>query len=131
LAAHPKDPDLLNDVGMCHYNRREWTEAEKYFRQTVELNPQHQCAWINLGLTLGFEQRYPEAMDAFHKVQGAAEAECNIGFIYFTQGKHAEAKAAYYRALAADPQSQLALGALRALDKADESKPSIPVADVR
>ena len=121
LAARPNDADLLNDVGYCEYNRGNWLAAEKYFRQVVAINPQHQRAWINLGLTLGQEERYQESMEAFLKVVHPAEAECNLGFVMTTQGKRNDAKAAYHRALNADPSSQLARQALMKLDEAGEA----------
>jgi Tfp pilus assembly protein PilF len=117
LAARPKDPDLLNDVGWFHYDCGNWAEAERYFRQAVAANPQYKRAWINLGLTLGQQERYPESMDAFLKAVHPAEAECNLAFVYLTQGMRVEARAAYERALKQEPTSQLARAALARLDE--------------
>jgi tetratricopeptide (TPR) repeat protein len=116
LASNPRDVDLLNDLGQCYYDLGSWSQAEKYFRQALDVNPQYQRGWVNLGLTLGQEERYDEARDAFLKAVSPCEAECNLGFVYMTQGKRTEARDAYQRAVTADPTSQLARAALQKLD---------------
>jgi tetratricopeptide (TPR) repeat protein len=115
LQQSPKDPDLLNDVGYCYFQMAEWAEAEKWFRHAVEMNPSHKRAWTNLGMTLGQQQRYAESLEAFKRAVGPAEAQCNLAFVYSTQGKHAEAHQAYMTALNIQPDLQLARAALTKL----------------
>src|SRR5262245_5241702 len=63
----PKDPDLYNDLGYGYYCRGEWAEAEKSLRKALELNPKHERALMNLGMALGQQQRYQEALAYFER----------------------------------------------------------------
>lgn len=117
LKAHPRDADLLNNLGYCHYGHGNWTEAEKYLRQALASDARHQRAWINLGMTLGQQERYPESLEAFQKVVRPAEAQCNLAFVLATQGKRAQARNAYHEALKLEPDLRLAQVALSKLDK--------------
>jgi Tfp pilus assembly protein PilF len=117
LAANPKDPVLLNDIGWCYYDLGSWGQAEKSFRQAVAVNPDYKLAWNNLGLTLGQQERYTESKDAFLKVVSPAEAECNLAFIFLTQGKRSDAWSAYQRAVQLDPSSLMARTMLAKLEE--------------
>ena len=67
LKLSPKDADLLNDLGYCHYGRGDWAEAEKCLRRAVALRPDHRRAWVNLGLVLGRQGRWDEAIIEFRR----------------------------------------------------------------
>ncbi len=123
LAENPKDPVRHNDLGWVYYDLGSWSQAEKCFRQAVALNPTYQLAWNNLGLTLGQQERYQESMEAFLKVVSPAEAECNMAFIFRTQGKRDEARQAYVRALDQNPTLQVALIGLKQLDGPGDAPP--------
>jgi tetratricopeptide (TPR) repeat protein len=116
LAETPRDADLLNDIGYCQYQQGNWAEAERWFRAALEQQPGHARAAINLGMALGQQGRYAEAEAAFERVNTAAEAQVNLAFIYQTQGKREEAKAAYRKALALQPELELARRALAKLE---------------
>jgi tetratricopeptide (TPR) repeat protein len=124
LEAHPKDPDLLNDLGYHHYCRGQWLEAEKQLRLALAVNGSHRAAWINLGMTLGQQERYSEALEAFGKVVGPAEAKCNLAFVLTTQGKRDQAKQQYREALALEPDLRLAKAALAKLE--NPGQPAAP-----
>jgi Tfp pilus assembly protein PilF len=126
LQAAPKDADLLNDLGYTYYSRGDWAEAEKTLRQALSVNPQHQRAWINLGLSLGQQQRYEESLEAFSKAVGPGQAQCNLAFVYSTQGKRDEARVAYRKALDLDGSLTLAQAALEKLEKPAAPKPAHP-----
>jgi Tfp pilus assembly protein PilF len=117
LSKSPKDADLLNDIGYCYYNQGNWVEAEKYLRQAVAVNSKHARAWINLGMTLAQSHQTAESLEAFTKVVSPAEAQCNLAFIFMTQKKLDEAKAAYRHALTLDPDLALARAALAKLEQ--------------
>ncbi len=118
LKAHPKDADLLSDLGYSYYNRGEWQEAEKYLRKAVAVAPQHKRAWTNLGMSLAQQGRTKESLEAFSKAVSPAEANANLGFILASQGKTAEAQQAYRHALELEPTLQVARVALVRLEKA-------------
>jgi tetratricopeptide (TPR) repeat protein len=130
LKLNPHDADLLNDLGYAYYCRGRWTDAENSLRQAVEINPKHGRAWINLGMTLGQEERYTESFEAFAKVVSPAQAHCNVAFALTTQGKREEAKEAYRKALALNPDLRIARLALAKLEKsATRTGPAVGLAD--
>jgi tetratricopeptide (TPR) repeat protein len=64
-------------------------------------------------------QRYPEALAAFTRAVGPAQGQCNLAFIYSTQGQHGKAREAWQKALELEPALQVARAALAKLDAAD------------
>jgi Tfp pilus assembly protein PilF len=103
LRDHPDDATLHNDLGYFHYQRGQWADAEKWLRQAVANDPGLARAWVNLGLALGHQGRYPESHEAFARAVGPAEAQSNLGVVLARQGKRAEAAQALGQALALDP----------------------------
>lgn len=71
-----RDPDasrLNNAYGMLLMRRGRFEEAEKHFRTAVKRltwrnpNPYDSEPYLNLGMTLRWQERYDEAFDAFYK----------------------------------------------------------------
>jgi Flp pilus assembly protein TadD len=125
--ALPRDPDLLNDWGYSYYLRNNWSEAEKKLRQALQLSPQHQRARCNLGLVLGQQERYPEALQAFRAAQlSDAEAHSNLGFIYWSQGRLDEARQQCRLALQKDSSSTKSRDLLAQLDRPSGPSPDTP-----
>jgi Tfp pilus assembly protein PilF len=103
LERTPKDADLLNDMGYFCYEREEWSEAEKWLRQAVVINPKHQRAWVNLGMTLGQQGKPSEGYAAFIKVVPPAQAYANVGQLLVQQGNIDEGRQALRKALELEP----------------------------
>jgi Flp pilus assembly protein TadD len=122
LKAHPKDADLLNDLGYSYYNRGQWQDAERYLRQAVAAVPTHKRAWTNLGMTLAQQGRESDSLEAFGKAVSPAEAHANLGFLLATQGKFDHARLAYRRALELEPNLEVAKTALARLDQVSTEK---------
>lgn len=125
----PKDPDLMNDLGYCHYNRGRWTDAETCFRHAIAINPKHKRATINLGLALAQQNRFDEATEAFMKVTRAAEAKANLAFVLAAQGKKAESKSMYQEALKLEPGLAIAQNGLASLEA--PKKATVPDSPIR
>jgi len=53
LKLTPKDADLLDDLGYYYYHRHDWQQAEEHFLRAIAQSPEHERAYVNLGLTLG------------------------------------------------------------------------------
>lgn len=123
LKQNPKDADLLNDFGYCHYNRGRWTEAETKYRAALAIKPDHARAQSNLGLTLAQQGRLDEAEAVFQKVVRPAEAKANIAFVLAAQGKKEEARAMYHAALRLESTLVTARQGLLSLDKAKGEPP--------
>jgi Tfp pilus assembly protein PilF len=122
LKAHPKDADLLNDLGYFHYQRGNWAEAETCLRAAVVASPTLARAWVNLGLTLGQQKRYPDSLEAFERAVKPAEARCNLAFVLLSQGSRDRARELYNDALRLDPGLALARQALARLDATEKPK---------
>ncbi len=112
----PKDPDLLNDFGYFYYHRHDMRQAEQWFRAAVAQSPKHERAWVNLGMTLGEEGRYPESFEAFGKVVSVAAAHSNVGMIQARHGQVEQAKQELQQALALDPSIHQASAVLSYLN---------------
>lgn len=100
LELAPHDADLLNDYGYYFYRRRDWRQAEEQFRKAIAQSPEHERAWVNLGLALGEQERFPESFEAFSKVLGPAAAHSNVGVIMAAHQRKPEAETAFKQALA-------------------------------
>ncbi len=100
LELAPHDADLLNDYGYYFYRRRDWRQAEEQFRKAIAQSPEHERAWVNLGLVLGEQERFPESFEAFSKVLGPAAAHSNVGVIMAAHQRKPEAETAFKQALA-------------------------------
>lgn len=116
LKTHPKDADLLNDVGYSYYCRGELATAEMYLTRALKVDPNHKKANMHLGLVLAVQGKWDDAYAAFCRVVRPADAHCNLAFILASSGKTEEAKDQYRRALAIDPLMKMAQGGLNQLE---------------
>src|SRR5262249_25321510 len=116
LKAHPKDADLLTDLGYSYYCRGDWANAEAYLAKAVQFDPKHKKAWVNLGLARAQQGKWDDSFQAFCQAVRPADAHCNVAFILAAQGKTDEAKAQYRQALSLDPSLRLAHDALAQLE---------------
>lgn len=116
LKKHPKDAAILNDLGYSYYNRGQWAIAEDHLRRATIADKKNKRAWVNLGLALAQQEKYPEAVTAFETAVTPAEAQANLGFVLVTQKKTEEAKAVYRKALQMEPELKDARKALDRLE---------------
>lgn len=119
LKKHPKDSALLSDVGYSYYNRGQWVESEQYLRKAIAADAANKKAWVNLGLALAQQGRYPESLEAFAKGATQAEAYQNLAFVLTAQKKFDEAKGAYRKALELEPGLRVSQAALAKLEGRD------------
>jgi Flp pilus assembly protein TadD len=117
LRAAPKSAEVLNDLGYAYYSRGMWKEAETVLRSAIAADAKHQRAWSNLGMALGQQKRYEEAVDAFRHVVSPGKAYCNVAYLMATQGRRDQAAATYREALKVEPDLQLARIALDRLER--------------
>lgn len=91
--ARPRDADLFCDWGYSYYLRNNWAEAESKLRHALELDKKHVRARCNLGLTLGQQDRYQEALQCFRDAGlDEADAHCDLAFIYWTKHRLDDAR---------------------------------------
>ncbi len=111
----PKDANLINDLGYFHFGRSQWPAAEQRFREALALNPKLERAKINLGMTLAQQGHFQQAYDVFAEAVGPAAAHSNVGVLLVRQGRHAEAIAAFHKAIDLEPGSPQARACLACL----------------
>jgi len=53
------------NVGTLHYNRQEYTQAERHYRKAIEVDPRYALAYFDLGNVLDETGRVQEAIQAY------------------------------------------------------------------
>lgn len=113
----PNDPEVLADIGYQHYMQHRLPEAEEVLRASIEIDHQHQRSLNNLGLVLGQQGRFDEALAQFRRGGSDAEAYANLAFVLAYHGRFEEAKKNYSLALTKNPGLKVAAEALVELNK--------------
>ena len=105
-------------LGYSLYLRKKWPDAEKHFYRALTLDPRLAKAHNNLALLLARTNRSDAALREF-ELGGSTEsaARANLAFVSMMDHRFGEAEKDFELALAADPQSQSALGGLKTLHK--------------
>jgi Tfp pilus assembly protein PilF len=124
LKEQPNDSQLLNDFGVFHYDRERWGDAEALFRNALACDSKNQRAWVNLGRTLGQQQRYQESYAAFARAIRPAEAHSNVAVLMAHHGQIDQARLEVNVALSLDPQLQQARAVLATLNRAGSNEGS-------
>jgi tetratricopeptide (TPR) repeat protein len=117
LEKEPRNAEVLADLGYCYYLQGQLTKAESALAKATKLEPANQRYRNNLGLVLGHERRYEEALDCFRKCGSEADAQYNLAFVYAGQDRPADAKRCFQTALAIDPTHRRAREALSSFDE--------------
>lgn len=115
---HPDQVWLLNNTAVSRLLARDWEGAEAGLRTVLAIDPEDRTARNNLGLALGGQERYREALEAFRAAGDEQAARNNLGYVLALNGHHRDAVKEYERALASDgPATRAVLANLRsALD---------------
>ncbi|MHC4924829.1 MAG: tetratricopeptide repeat protein, partial [Planctomycetota bacterium] len=144
LNLRPEDPDILNNLGVCHLMRREYRKAEGYFDRATMAKPEFAQGYANLGLALnhlatesGDEPKLlVKAEAAFRKEielrPDAPFAHYNLGSVLVTLGKVKEAETHFRRAIDLAPGHAEAYNNLGyCLSLSSKSKDADPVEELR
>ncbi|HEX7655235.1 MAG TPA: tetratricopeptide repeat protein, partial [Verrucomicrobiae bacterium] len=85
-----------------------WSNGETLFRHAVELNPDNEVAWVNLGVALHNRGDDDAALTAYRQAEKVNptryQTHLNIGNILSSRGLHSEALAEYRQAIQIRPQ---------------------------
>ena len=117
LEKQPRNAAVLADLGYCYYLQGQLTKAESALTKATTIDPKEPRYWNNLGLTIGHQGRYDEALDCFRKSGSEADAQYNLAFIYAAQERVPDAKRSFHAALANDPTHRRAREALASFEE--------------
>jgi Flp pilus assembly protein TadD len=103
IALNPGSVELYNNLGMSYYLKGDYTQAIAAYGKALRIDPSNRRVANNLGLALGKAGAYGQAFDAFRKGQNTAGAYNNMGFLYLTERRYAEAAEALEKAIDLNP----------------------------
>jgi tetratricopeptide (TPR) repeat protein len=86
VAADPKYPAPLNDLGVVLMVKKNYQEAEKVLKQAVEADPKSLHALLNLGITMNHMGKYEDAIaplrEAARLEPGLVAARLHLGIAF-------------------------------------------------
>ena len=103
----PADTDIPNMIGDIEWNRRNITEAARWFRKAVTLEPDFVPGWNLLAYAQAYQGNFSEAvrsLDRYRQISpGDPNASDSIGEVNFLMGNFREAEQAFLAANRKDP----------------------------
>ena len=125
----PKDPALLNDLGLTYFRKGRYELAEAKYLKALALKPTYSEARNNLGVNYLEMKRWDDAIAQFKLVQedlffqGQESAVINMGLAQLGKGDYPQALAVLRAAVGrnpGDPRTRLHLGRVYfAMDKTE------------
>ena len=113
LALEPVSASVLNNAGYVCLLQGKWEKARAHLERALELDASIPEAQNNLGVALGHLGDYDGALRRFMAANPPAAAHNNVGVLYLTQKRWAEAHEQFRQALAIDPSYSKAQANLR------------------
>jgi len=118
LKVGPDNVGLHLSLAQAYQRLGNWSEATKYVDKALELEPNNDSV-RNMTMVLNIRRgneslqskKYDQALKYFNRVPAdlvSPSLNNNIGYIYIMQGKHLEALGEFDKALAAEPQNEIA-----------------------
>ena len=86
LRLAPRDPILLNNLGMCWILKREYGDALGVFTRAAGIMPQDARYRANMAVSLGMMGRYEESLSLYQQVVPTPDAHHNLGVIRRARG---------------------------------------------
>jgi tetratricopeptide (TPR) repeat protein len=98
------DATGYSNLGFCQELAGHHAEAEEAYLAGIEKDPANNPCRVNYGLMLARENRVAEAVLQLQAVLSAAEVHYNLGSVFEQQGKKAQARSEYRKALIESPE---------------------------
>jgi tetratricopeptide (TPR) repeat protein len=113
LEKQPNHPDLIYETAMAADLNGKHAEFERLMRKLIQLKPDHAHAYNALGYSLlDRNERIPEAMELVNKALQLAPDDAaimdSVGWGYYRSGKLDESVKMLRRAIAANPDPEIA-----------------------
>lgn len=103
VAKTGEDPAALASLGFCHERAGDGRAAEEAYRRGIARDGRSEPCRVNYGLMLARQGRTAEATIQLQAVLSEAQVQYNLASVWEQQGKAAQARAAYRKALELDP----------------------------
>ncbi len=107
LRQKPKNPDLLNKIGINYQELGDLKEAERYYKFAVKANKHFASPQNNLGTVDFGRRKYKGAIKHFKKAikidPTMAAAFSNMGYAYLARKKYKDAILSFRQAILIDP----------------------------
>ncbi len=110
--------EQLNNEGVQHFLKGEFTEAKEKYFEALELSPEYTTTLNNLGMLFLQEENFEQAEVYFKKalsIQEKATYFNNLGHAYASQNEFELAETQYRNAIGKDGQSLMAFKSLASL----------------
>lgn len=110
-AARPADPAKLFQLGQDALAHGQLDEAERDFRQVLQLDPQSGAAYANLGVVWMRRQQWTKALEMLHRgehlsvMPQVARIRVNIGRVYYQQNDFLQAIPPFESVLRDEPDA--------------------------
>jgi len=86
LRISPRDPILLNNIGMCWFLKGDYDKCLAMFTRAAGVVPQNARYRANMAMALGMQGRYEEALSLYKQVLPEADAHYNLGVLCESRG---------------------------------------------
>jgi protein O-GlcNAc transferase len=111
LRAAPGLTEAAYNIGVLHYEQKQWPEAIRYFKYACDQKPRFAEAVFNLAAALKEAERFAEALQTFERsIQlepGKSLAHFYLAICYQKTGSHSKAVASFHKAIDLDPDNAL------------------------
>ena len=101
-----KDDSSYFELGVLYKENKDFDNAIKSFKKTIELNPKHSNALYELGVVYEQQKNYDEAIKNYTaslRIKENSEAFQNLGVCYLKKGMFKEAYANLVKAMLLNP----------------------------
>jgi len=107
LQVEPRNPTLLNKIGIAYHQQMDWKQAKKYYERAIKVDKTYAYAINNLGMVEYHKKKWKNAAKGFQRAldvnPNLPAVQSNLGHAYFAMKEYDEAFSAFGRALALDP----------------------------
>jgi Flp pilus assembly protein TadD len=100
LKVAPKDPRLVNNLGMCFILKKDPKAALPLFTRAAALAPAEPRYRANMAMALGLLGRYDESLAVYLQVVNECDAHHNVGVLCRTSGNESRASLQFARSAA-------------------------------
>jgi Flp pilus assembly protein TadD len=100
----PRQAHLRNNLAFSYIMQTRWADAEAELTRALELAPEFARARVNLATVQAQQGRFEEAFENFKRVLREEDAYYNLGLMYQSKRRSAEAAQAFRQALQVNPK---------------------------